>query len=123
MKQSNLLGLNVDVPDGVKHEFVLNSFVKDVREYLEQVKPEKRKELSFELTVFVCSLAELYYDKRNEGKNKKRAVMETLKGLEDENQLSKMIELALKSNQVVKKTLLRKFNILLNKVLKKVLKW
>lgn len=118
---SSVLDLDVAPPKSVQDELDYMNFVSETRKYVESIKAEKRKELGFELTCFVCSLAELYFHKRKCGSTKKNGVLDALKGLDTDDNLNRMIELALQSKKVVKKNLFRTLKLSVKKLLKKVL--
>lgn len=115
------LDLDVPLPKSVQDELDYMRFVNETRKEVENIKPEKRKEFAFELVCWACSLSELYFDKKKCGPTKKNSVLDALKGLDNDDNLSRMVELALKSNKVLKKTVYRKLRKCVKKLFKKLL--
>ena len=84
----------------------LSAFKRMVCEELDKISDKDKGELAFEIVCFVCSLAELYWMGRHKGEVKKEAVLDCLleASVESRATIDRMIELALKSGEVVKKT-------------------
>lgn len=84
----------------------LDAFKRMIGEELEKMGDGDKHKLAFEIVVFVCSLAEVYWIGRRKGETKKEAVMDCLleANVESKATLERMVELALESGKVIKKT-------------------
>ena len=107
----------VDVPDNIKQQKKYTTFISALRPEIEILPMDKRKELVFDLVLYVASLAELYWFGSKKGDVKKRAVLELLNGIEPNNNLEKMLELALRSGQVATKTIYKRIKRFFKKAL------
>lgn len=96
----------VEKPRALRRIDKLDAFKRMVGEELEKMSDNDKHQLAFEIVCFVCSLAEVYWIGRRKGEIKKSAVMDCLleANVESKATLERMIELALESGKVVKKT-------------------
>lgn len=96
----------VQKPKALRRIDKLDAFKRMVCEELEKMSDGDKHKLSFEIVCFVCSLAEVYWIGRRKGEVKKSAVMDCLldSNVESKATLERMIELALESGKVIKKT-------------------
>lgn len=105
----------VKIPHTLKEEHKQHVFKEIVKPDLDKIPVTKRKDILFDLVIYLCSLVELYYIERNKGAVKKQLVLEVLNSWDTNEALSRMIELALESNKVVRKTLWKRAKLWLKK--------
>lgn len=94
----------VELPKSLKNEAKYNAFVSNVKTDLDKIPLPKKKELLFEVVLYVASLAEMYYSGRKKGDVKKKLVVECLVGVDTNENIERMIDIALQSERFVKKT-------------------
>lgn len=102
-------------PKPLQNEMDYRVFVDKMRVDLQIVPKHKRKQMLFELICYLCSLCELFFMDRKMGKLKKKVVMDCLEGFDNPETISRMIEIALETGKVEKKTLYKKFKLYLKK--------
>jgi hypothetical protein len=101
----------VELPKSIAEEQRYTSFVSAVRNEIERIPQTKRKELLVDLITYTASLAELYYSEANQGKTKKRLVLEALQGVDTNENIERFLEVVLQNNSVVRKTVYKRLKL------------
>lgn len=98
----NSLRSIVKAPRLVRDEIKINVFVEELKNEIEKLNQYDRKKYVFDIVAYIMNLAEVYFHRRNVkmGHLKRKAVISVLSSTEDENEITKLIELVLKSNQL-----------------------
>jgi len=99
-----------------------DEFKQALRSELEKLTDKERRIHAFELVIWACSLAELYFKEPKSGEKKKRCVVEALMDqmVESRDILERMVEIALKPQGIVKKSWWKSIKLFFKRVVKEV---